>query len=492
MKRFLSGDSWRFTVNLLLAVVMLMGAVSPGWGEGTDAQRAPGVVSPVGSDIANDGLYAYDDGEHVQAATSYRGNSYGYDANGNMTSRVVDDVSYILTYDEENRLISVTGGVTVTFTYDGDGNRVRKEVGGVVTHYPGRHYEAALGSGFTKYYFADGQLVTLERSPEYGDAYGRRYVFRDHLGSTSIIVNGQGVGLWEDRYLPFGDVRYHSDTVTNTVQTRYRYTGQWLEEGLAASPENGLDRGLYLYEARWYDANLGRFVQPDTIVPEPGNPQALNRYTYVNNNSIRSNDPNGHCGPLTPLCLALGLAGMGLLIQDDVQTPGEAPPSQESINSQKLGGALMVAGGGLAVGSLALGVGTAGAAGETAAAACADGDCTDEARAVGTTLNTVGKVAPSLEKTAFEVARSGGRHAGLLRSYAQRSTGEITKAAESLQTRANEHLAKLADPTKYANGWTQMTERQQQGLLTYWQKEALNYQEQADVLLGILNSLGRQ
>jgi len=25
---------------------------------------------------------------------------------------------------------------------------------------------------------------------------------------------------------------------------------------------------------------LGRFIQPDTIVPEPGNPQALNRYSY--------------------------------------------------------------------------------------------------------------------------------------------------------------------------------------------------------------------
>ncbi len=137
--------------------------------------------------------------------------------------------------------------------------------------------------------------------------YGRRYVFRDHpsirdlrsplrasLGSTSIIVNGQGAGLWEDRYLPFGDVRYHSDTVTNTVQTRYRYTGQWLEEGLAASPEGGLDRGLYDYGARWYDASLGRFVQPDTIVPEPGNPQALNRYAYVLNNTLRYTDPSGH------------------------------------------------------------------------------------------------------------------------------------------------------------------------------------------------------
>jgi len=44
---------------------------------------------------------------------------------------------------------------------------------------------------------------------------------------------------------------------------------------------------------------LGRFVSADIIVPEPGNPQALNRYGYALNNPIRYNDPTGHayeCG----------------------------------------------------------------------------------------------------------------------------------------------------------------------------------------------------
>jgi len=105
-----------------------------------------------------------------------------------------------------------SGGPTMTFAYDGDGNRVKKDEGGVVTHYPGRHYESTAGSGSTKYFpstydlrlslrtgFANGQLVSFERSPDYVDYYGRRYVFRDHLGSTSIIVNGKGEKLWEDR-----------------------------------------------------------------------------------------------------------------------------------------------------------------------------------------------------------------------------------------------------------------------------------------------------
>jgi hypothetical protein len=46
--------------------------------------------------------------------------------------------------------------------------------------------------------------------------------------------------------------------------------------------------------ARWYDDYLGRFVSPDTIVPDPGNPQDLNRYSYVRNNPVGYRDPSGH------------------------------------------------------------------------------------------------------------------------------------------------------------------------------------------------------
>jgi len=38
----------------------------------------------------------------------------------------------------------------------------------------------------------------------------------------------------------------------------------------------------------------GRFVQADTIVPKPENPQDLNRYSYTRNNPLRYTDPTGH------------------------------------------------------------------------------------------------------------------------------------------------------------------------------------------------------
>ncbi len=39
---------------------------------------------------------------------------------------------------------------------------------------------------------------------------------------------------------------------------------------------------------------INRFLQPDSIIPSPANPQSLNRFSYVRNNPINSVDPTGH------------------------------------------------------------------------------------------------------------------------------------------------------------------------------------------------------
>ncbi len=89
----------------------------------------------------------------------------------------------------------------------------------------------------------------------------------------------------EVRYYPFGGRR----AVSGTIATDKQYTGQQLES---------LTGNIYHYGARMYNADIGRFISADTVVPEAGNPQALNRYSYVVNNPMRYNDPTGHCIPL--------------------------------------------------------------------------------------------------------------------------------------------------------------------------------------------------
>jgi RHS repeat-associated protein len=57
---------------------------------------------------------------------------------------------------------------------------------------------------------------------------------------------------------------------------------------------------LYFYNARYYDPApeywraLGRFVQADTVVPNPGDPVAWDRYAYSSGNPVKYIDPTGH------------------------------------------------------------------------------------------------------------------------------------------------------------------------------------------------------
>jgi RHS repeat-associated protein len=104
------------------------------------------------------------------------------------------------------------------------------------------------------------------------------YLHTDHLGSASLSTSATGGVASEMRYYPYGETR------SGTMDTDRLYTGQRWEVGI----------GLYDYNARYYDPALGRFVQADTIVPNPKNPQEFNRYSYVLNNSLKHTDATGH------------------------------------------------------------------------------------------------------------------------------------------------------------------------------------------------------
>lgn len=67
--------------------------------------------------------------------------------------------------------------------------------------------------------------------------------------------------------------------------------------------ERDHDTKLYYYRARYYDPDLGRFLSEDPKGFDAG----IDFYTYVGNNPLLSNDPNGQC----PWCLVTGLIGAG-------------------------------------------------------------------------------------------------------------------------------------------------------------------------------------
>jgi hypothetical protein len=46
--------------------------------------------------------------------------------------------------------------------------------------------------------------------------------------------------------------------------------------------------------ARWYDPEIGRWISPDTIVPDPSSPQQFNRFGYSLSNPVKYTDPTGY------------------------------------------------------------------------------------------------------------------------------------------------------------------------------------------------------
>jgi RHS repeat-associated protein len=165
--------------------------------------------------------------------------------------------------------------------YDDDGNRVMQvdSTGSITLFLGGGLYtidDAAGTPVISKYYSIAGQHIAMDRAGTLS------YLLTDHLGSVVAVADGSGnlVPDSQQRYMPFGQPRL---TATGST-TDFTYTGQ-----------RALDEvGLMDYNARWYDATLGRFISADTVVPGASNPQALNRYAYVVNNPIILSDPSGN------------------------------------------------------------------------------------------------------------------------------------------------------------------------------------------------------
>ena len=99
--------------------------------------------------------------------------------------------------------------------------------------------------------------------------------------------------MGEARYTPYGEMR--RDYPRGVIPTDRRYTGQRQEAF-----------GLYDYGARYYSPGLGRWISADVLVPNPTNPQSLNRYAYVSNSPVVYLDPDGRFA-IVPVLIVAGV-----------------------------------------------------------------------------------------------------------------------------------------------------------------------------------------
>lgn len=162
---------------------------------------------------------------------------------------------------------------TTSITYDAEGRRVVKTCPGRTTYYVNQYFEIENGVE-TKYILA-GRCRIAKKVASAVYCY-----HPDHLGSARVMTDQNESEVHRSGYAPFGQARGQiGEAVSN-----YRFTVQELDP----------TTGLYNYDARLYDPVIGRFVSPDSIVPDWYDPQSLNRFAYAFNNPLNYIDPSGH------------------------------------------------------------------------------------------------------------------------------------------------------------------------------------------------------
>jgi len=138
-----------------------------------------------------------------------------------------------------------------------------------------QYYEKNLTTGVvTASYYLGSKLIAQREGTTL------RYVHQDSLSGTSVMSDSGGTSVGTIKYYPFGA------TKSGSVPTDKKFTGQRLDQS-----------GLYYYNARYYDAGIGRFISPDTVSPNQYEPQTWNRYSYCFNNPLAYNDPTGNWPP---------------------------------------------------------------------------------------------------------------------------------------------------------------------------------------------------
>jgi len=211
--------------------------------------------------------YSYT-GNRLNTVTGGATRSYTYDVNGN----AITDGTNTMTYNYLNLPATVSGGASITFTYDALGRKLKKVSGGVTTHYIGGIQYTGSAIDF---------IATEEGlARRNGSNYAYEYALTDHLGNNRLsfdIYSGAARRIQRDNYYPFGKT-----FASYTVGTRnnYLYNGKEFQDGLVQ----------YDYGARFYDAVVGRW---NVVDPMAFKYTSLSPYNYTMNNPLRFIDPDG-------------------------------------------------------------------------------------------------------------------------------------------------------------------------------------------------------
>ena len=244
----------------------------------TEYPYSPTVADITALTPTNTVTYTYGNADWKDQLTSFNGEAITYDAIGNpLTYR-----GMTLTWQNGRELASITkAGLSASYVYNDSGLRTGKTVNGSTTEYywDDTRLLAQKTNGEYLYFLYDenGSMIgfTLD---------GLQYLYVRNLQGdiVSVVSASTGASVAEYTYDSWGNILTATGTMAEVNPIRYR--GYYLDA----------ETGLYYLQSRYYDAEVGRFLNADIILVNEST-ATLNLFSYCANTPTSYYDETGYC-----------------------------------------------------------------------------------------------------------------------------------------------------------------------------------------------------
>lgn len=224
--------------------------------------------------------YTYGDANWPDLLTAYNGSPITYDGMGNPLSYR----GWTLAWQGGRQLATASDGtISLSFSYNESGLRTEKTVGSIVHRYVyrGSTLVAEITDDYALYFHHDARGEIVGFTYVSGNTQAEYFYRKNLQGDVIGIVNTSGNSVAEYRYDAWGQIFDASGTMANINPIRYR--GYYYDT----------ETELYYLQSRYYDPEVGRFINADAFASTGQGILGSNMFAYCGNRVVMCADYNG-------------------------------------------------------------------------------------------------------------------------------------------------------------------------------------------------------